>query len=90
MRRRNSSKEKGNEPTTYALNMIDTPLSDLRTSGVPRDGQGGASPHFGQGLDATPDKGLSTTSDTQDTVLQERVIKNVNVRHLEKRIGETT
>jgi hypothetical protein len=40
-------------------------------------------------LDATPDKGLSTTSDTQDTVLQERVIKNVNVRHLEKRIGET-
>jgi len=50
VRRRNSSREKGNEPTTYALNMIDTPLSDLRTRGVPRDGQGGASPHFGQGL----------------------------------------
>ena len=83
VRRRNSSKEKGNEPTTYALCVVETPLSEIRTRGVLRAGQGGASPHFGQALVPTPDKGLSGLADTQDTVLQDTV-NNVNVRHLKK------
>ena len=31
-----------------------------------------------------PDKGLSGLADTQETVLQETVNKNVNVKHLKK------
>jgi hypothetical protein len=47
VRRRNSSKERGNEPTTYALNIVDTPLSDPRTRVVLSNAQGGAGAYFG-------------------------------------------
>jgi len=80
IRHRNISREKGNEPTTYALNVIDSPLSGFRTRGAPSAGQGGASPNFDQALGAGPDKGLSVGSDTQETVLQDTVNNTVNVK----------
>jgi hypothetical protein len=61
--KRNRSAERGNEPTTYALNIKNHPLS------VPVD----------KGLSIYADKGLSVPVDTQYTVEQETVLQQTDI-----------
>jgi len=92
VKKRITSRERGHESTEYALNVIGGAPSVQTT-------QGGATPSVKsteaplsaentQALGDKVYKGLGPKVPTQETTLQERLNKNVNVRHLKNREGD--
>lgn len=73
LRIRQYSDERGDEPTTYALNIL-TPLSQIETRGVSALRQGGVS-LVKQGVSQPRDTPLSHQRDTQQTVVQQTVLQ---------------
>jgi hypothetical protein len=88
VKRRVTSRERGHESTEYALNVVDeNPSVKITQGGIApsvKSTQAPLSTENTQGLGDKVYKGLVPKVPTQETVLQDTVNNNVNVRHLNK------
>jgi DNA-binding Lrp family transcriptional regulator len=87
LRIRQYSDERGDEPTTYSLNILN-PLSQIETRGVSSLRQGGVSV-VKQGVSQGRDTPVSHQRDTQQTVVQQTVLQETERQQQPARVTST-
>lgn len=87
LRLRQYSDDRGDEPTTYALNILNT-VSQIETRGVSRVRHGGVSV-VRQGVSQGRDTPVSHQRDTQQTVVQQTVLQETEIQQQPARATST-